>query len=176
MTLCVLTFHLLLNGLSPTYFHDNNLTTTSRTWDRLARHIQVARWLTILWYLMEKIRVLPGHSNGNGIDTQDSHEWHVQIPHLDGLRAIVVTGVVLFHFNFPFFWGGIVGVDMFFTISGFLNTRNITIALSAKKFSLFEVYSRRFFRLYPPSTFPVLITLFVVYITVRPDLASEVFS
>lgn len=125
---------------------------------------------------MEKISLLSSHTTGCGGDTHNSNERQKRIPHLDGLRAIAVTGVVLFHFGVPFFWGGFVGVDMFFTISGYLITRNIITALAADKFSLFNFYYRRFFRLYPASTFTVFMSLFVVYITVRPDIAHDIFS
>ena len=42
------------------------------------------------------------------------------IKEVDGLRAIAVVSVVLFHLNFPFFQGGFIGVDIFFVISGYL--------------------------------------------------------
>ena len=43
-------------------------------------------------------------------------------PEIDGLRAISILGVVLFHFDFQFFSGGYLGVDVFIVISGFLIT------------------------------------------------------
>lgn len=125
---------------------------------------------------MEKIPVLSPHTAGDGVDAHDPHERQKRIPHLDGLRAVAVIGVVFFHFNVPFFWGGFIGVDMFFTISGYLITRNIIIALVAGKFSLVDFYLRRFFRLYPASAFTVLVSLFTIYVTVRPETAHDVFS
>ena len=43
-------------------------------------------------------------------------------PHIDGLRALAVIAVVLFHYRVPGFGGGFVGVDVFFVISGYLIT------------------------------------------------------
>lgn len=70
-------------------------------------------------------------------------------PDIDGLRALAVTYVVAFHFSTVKSFGGFVGVDIFFVISGYLITRNILNDLSLGKFSLKAFYSRRVFRLYP---------------------------
>ncbi len=62
---------------------------------------------------------------------------------IDGLRAVAVIPVILFHAGFESFSGGFVGVDIFFVISGYLIT---TIILSEKeqgKFSLVNFYERR---------------------------------
>lgn len=68
---------------------------------------------------------------------------------IDGLRAIAVIPVVLFHAGFKYFSGGFVGVDVFFVISGYLIT---TIILSEKEqgtFSLANFYERRAKRILP---------------------------
>ena len=54
-------------------------------------------------------------------------------PEIDGLRAISILGVVLFHFDFQFFSGGYLGVDVFIVISGFLIT---SIILSSVEVNL----------------------------------------
>jgi peptidoglycan/LPS O-acetylase OafA/YrhL len=68
---------------------------------------------------------------------------------IDGLRAIAVMMVVLYHFGFTGITGGFVGVDVFFVISGFLITQILAKQISAKTFSFKEFYVRRIKRLMP---------------------------
>ena len=70
-------------------------------------------------------------------------------PEIDGLRAIAVVAVVLYHAGFTTFSGGFVGVDVFFVISGYLITSLIISDVSANKFSLSYFYERRIRRLLP---------------------------
>ena len=71
-------------------------------------------------------------------------------PELDGLRAIAVLGVLLYHTNNAWLPGGFVGVDIFFVISGFLITGLILRDLgSAAGFSLAGFYERRVRRIVP---------------------------
>ena len=68
---------------------------------------------------------------------------------IDGLRAIAVLPVILFHAGFSSFGGGYVGVDVFFVISGYLITRLIAAELDAGRFSLWDFYERRARRILP---------------------------
>lgn len=68
---------------------------------------------------------------------------------INGLRAIAVIGVVLFHFNPSWLSGGFAGVDVFFVISGFLMTRIIHRGIEAKSFSLCKFYVDRINRIVP---------------------------
>ncbi len=69
---------------------------------------------------------------------------------IDGLRAIAVTTVVLFHLGFQSFGGGFIGVDVFFVISGFLITNLIrNEVLDTGTFSFTNFYIRRARRLFP---------------------------
>jgi peptidoglycan/LPS O-acetylase OafA/YrhL len=71
-------------------------------------------------------------------------------PDVDGLRAYAVLAVVLFHFGFPGFGGGFVGVDVFFVISGFLITRLIVDEVrETGRFGFGNFYLRRARRLAP---------------------------
>jgi peptidoglycan/LPS O-acetylase OafA/YrhL len=55
---------------------------------------------------------------------------------IDGLRAIAVVAVILFHAGVKSFQGGFVGVDIFFVISGYLITLTILTDLQRQRFSL----------------------------------------
>jgi peptidoglycan/LPS O-acetylase OafA/YrhL len=68
---------------------------------------------------------------------------------LDGLRALAVLSVVFFHFRFPGFSGGFVGVDIFFVISGFLITSIIVGGLESETLSISHFYARRMRRIIP---------------------------
>lgn len=69
---------------------------------------------------------------------------------IDGLRAIAVLSVVMFHLGVPGFQGGFVGVDIFFVISGFLITSIIEDRARSHRFILRDFYLRRIRRLVPP--------------------------
>lgn len=77
------------------------------------------------------------------------------LPHLDGLRAVALFFVLLYHFELGPSKGGFVGVDIFFVLSGYLVTRNILGQLEAGHFSLNSFYRRRFWRLAPCSVWVV---------------------
>jgi peptidoglycan/LPS O-acetylase OafA/YrhL len=70
-------------------------------------------------------------------------------PEIDGLRAISILLVVLFHSNISVLSGGFVGVDVFFVISGYLITSIIRSELSRDVFSIVTFYERRIRRLFP---------------------------
>ena len=70
-------------------------------------------------------------------------------PEIDGLRAIAVMAVILFHAGFSYFSGGFVGVDVFFVISGYLITNILVNDLHNERFSLLAFYERRARRILP---------------------------
>tara|TARA_Y100000815_G_scaffold227187_1_gene215679 strand:+ start:193 stop:429 length:237 start_codon:yes stop_codon:yes gene_type:complete len=70
-------------------------------------------------------------------------------PEIDGLRAIAVVPVILFHAGFSWFEGGFVGVDVFFVISGYLITTIILDEMKSGHFSIANFYERRARRILP---------------------------
>ena len=70
-------------------------------------------------------------------------------PEIDGLRAVAVVPVILFHAGFGVFSGGYVGVDVFFVISGYLITTIIVTELAEGRFSIRRFYERRARRILP---------------------------
>ena len=70
-------------------------------------------------------------------------------PDIDGLRAVAIIPVVLYHAGLPALSGGFVGVDVFFVISGFLITGLIQPEVAEGRFSLLTFYERRIRRIFP---------------------------
>ncbi len=99
-------------------------------------------------------------------------------PDIDGLRAIAVLAVVLFHIDASLLPGGFAGVDIFFVISGFLITGNIIKdAGSAQGFSWSEFYRRRALRILPVLFVVLLATLLVGHFILLPeDLSTLSYS
>jgi peptidoglycan/LPS O-acetylase OafA/YrhL len=89
-------------------------------------------------------------------------------PDIDGLRAIAVLSVVLYHFDIPGFKGGFVGVDVFFVISGYLITQVIYKEIDAGTFSLLQFYDRRFRRILPAMLTVILCTVVAGYLILFP--------
>lgn len=77
-------------------------------------------------------------------------------PEVDGLRAVAVLPVILFHAGFSAFSGGFVGVDVFFVISGYLITTIIYREMAQGRFSIWRFYERRARRILP-ALFAVLL-------------------
>ncbi len=80
-------------------------------------------------------------------------------PDIDGMRALAVTAVVLFHAGFGFLTGGYVGVDVFFVISGYLITSIIYREIDSGRFSFKRFWVRRARRLLPAATLVMLATM-----------------
>lgn len=82
-------------------------------------------------------------------------------PEIDGLRALAVVLVLLFHARVPYAVGGFVGVDVFFVISGYLITGQIMSEHAKGRFSVAAFYERRLRRILPAYVVVVLATLVI---------------
>lgn len=88
---------------------------------------------------------------------------------IDGLRAIAVLPVVLFHLGVAPFSGGFIGVDVFFVISGFLITSIVYREQQAGDFSYARFYERRIRRLFPALAVMLLLTGVVAWFLLLPE-------
>lgn len=90
-------------------------------------------------------------------------------PEIDGLRAVAVLSVMLFHGAVPGFSGGFVGVDVFFVISGFLITGILLKELQRGHFSLVAFYERRARRIMPALFVVLLFSVVVGWFVLDPS-------
>ena len=93
---------------------------------------------------------------------------------IDGLRAIAIIAVILFHGGFNVVPGGFIGVDIFFAISGYLITSIIYPKMQANTFSFGDFYLRRARRLLPASIFMIIVTVFIFALFYPPELFQQV--
>jgi peptidoglycan/LPS O-acetylase OafA/YrhL len=70
-------------------------------------------------------------------------------PDIDGMRALAIIPVLLFHFFPDLMPGGFIGVDVFFVISGFLISRIIFQEVAQGRFRFVDLYFRRIRRIFP---------------------------
>lgn len=94
-------------------------------------------------------------------------------PDIDGLRALAVLSVIIFHAFPTVFKGGFIGVDIFFVISGFLISTIIFTNLHNKSFSFIEFYSRRVRRIFPSLLVVLIATLSFGYFSMSADEYSQ---
>jgi peptidoglycan/LPS O-acetylase OafA/YrhL len=93
---------------------------------------------------------------------------------IDGLRAIAVVSVILYHAGFKmYFSGGYVGVDIFFVISGYLITSIIHKECQQNTFSLINFYERRCRRILPALFLILFLTSLFSYYLMLPEQLKE---
>ena len=90
-------------------------------------------------------------------------------PEIDGLRAIAVIPVILFHAGFETFSGGLIGVDVFFVISGYLITSIMLSEMDEGKFNLINFYVRRMRRILPALFFIMALCIPFAWIWLVPS-------
>jgi peptidoglycan/LPS O-acetylase OafA/YrhL len=97
------------------------------------------------------------------------YRWDIQ-----GLRAIAVLAVVLFHINPTLLPGGYIGVDIFFVISGYLIMGFIWRDLKNENFSLLNFYTKRVYRLFPALFVTIIFSSIAAYLILLPS-ESEIY-
>src|SRR5258706_16467354 len=105
--------------------------------------------MKLLWSITLPI-TRPGHENERVAYRAD----------IDGLRAVSILLVVVYHADLGLIRGGFIGVDVFFVIPGFLITRIILTQIKTGAFSPAEFYARRIRRIFPA----LLVVLAVTYL------------
>ncbi len=89
-------------------------------------------------------------------------------PEIDGLRAVAVLPILLFHLDVEGLAGGFVGVDVFFVISGYLITRIVRRDVADQRFSFTRFYGRRIRRLFPALLAAIGGTLLLALLLMTP--------
>lgn len=89
-------------------------------------------------------------------------------PDIDGLRAIAILSVIIFHAFPNVIGGGFIGVDIFFVISGYLITTILLGDLQNDRFSFKIFYARRIRRLFPALATVLIVTLSVGWFILLP--------
>ena len=89
-------------------------------------------------------------------------------PSLQSIRGASVIAVVLFHLNEELFSGGFLGVDIFFTISGFVVLNSVLNKCINGEFSLKQFIYKRFIRLQPAALFCIIISLLLATFFILP--------
>jgi peptidoglycan/LPS O-acetylase OafA/YrhL len=101
-------------------------------------------------------------SQAQSVTPQPTHKSGY-IPSIDGLRAIAVVAVILYHLNITWIPGGFLGVDLFFCISGYVITRQLLDSVAAKGgLDLREFYIARARRLIPALFFTLIGTSIII--------------
>ncbi len=98
-----------------------------------------------------------------------SQSQHIYRPEIDGLRALAVLAVIIYHLNPAWLPGGFTGVDVFFVISGYLITLQIQDDLNANQFSLKTFYLRRIRRILPALLLVLMVCAVAAWIWLTPE-------
>ena len=106
-------------------------------------------------------------STAGAVASIDSRGKYQQ--YIDGLRAIAVGAVILFHLIPSTFQGGFVGVDVFFVISGFLITAQIRQQIANGTFSIATFYARRIRRITPALITMLLLSAVAAMFILKPE-------
>ncbi|WP_419419954.1 acyltransferase family protein [Legionella sp. D16C41] len=113
---------------------------------------------------MNKVNINTAISSLKDYKTQPSYR-----PDIDGLRALAILSVVLFHAFPTFLQGGFVGVDVFFVISGFLISTIIFKNIQGNNFCFIKFYTHRIKRIFPALIIVLLVCYLFGWFTLLPE-------
>ena len=89
---------------------------------------------------------------------------------INGLRAIAITGIILFHLNINYFQGAIICIDIFFVLSGYLIT---SVILNNERLNIFLFWTNRARRIFPLLIFVLFTSIpFALYFMVPANLTN----
>lgn len=123
------------------------------------------RFCAMAWMI---IRPCVACAGTRGRVSQQQHVSSEYRPDIDGLRAVAVSLVVLFHASPRLMQGGFVGVDVFFVISGYLITGILRREMGERHFSVRGFYARRIRRLAPALALVLAATLLAGFLWLIP--------
>nr|WP_272211410.1 acyltransferase [Marinicella sp. W31]MDC2877298.1 acyltransferase [Marinicella sp. W31] len=107
------------------------------------------------------------------------NESHIKqrLAYIDGLRAIAVISVILYHFEFYFISQGLLGVDIFFVISGFVVSKSLFSSFDRADGDFYgyisQFYKRRVWRIMPALLVMLLVTLLLTALLIPPAYLSS---
>ena len=118
------------------------------------------------------VEIAAGSGDGTGGESDKPDHFR---PDIEGLRAVAILAVLLFHIGIPFTDGGFTGVDVFYVISGFLITGLLLReGETTGKVDLLRFYGRRMRRLLPAALLVIVVTLALSAVIVTPLRLSEI--
>ena len=112
---------------------------------------------------------LLGHRNESHLNTVRQRRGD-----LDGIRAIAVISILLFHAGIASVPGGYVGVDIFFVLSGFLITHLIVKDIASHQFAISSFYARRLSRLLPAALMTIVVTMLLAVVLMPPPMLDGI--
>jgi len=128
-------------------------------------------WMAVAFRVVSWDKFTSGNYFKNIDDINLSDRYN---PVIDGLRAVAVIAVLLYHAGVAGFEGGFIGVDVFFVISGYLISGHILKELRAGKFSFKRFYEKRVRRILPALTVMTIATIAVSAWLYDPETITEV--
>jgi peptidoglycan/LPS O-acetylase OafA/YrhL len=151
-TVALLIAHCIISTVLPRYEFTQLFTWYTVMFGMVALTPRIITWLQL------PTGAMPVHA----INT--AKNAHAYRPDIDGLRAIAVMSVLLYHIFPEYISGGFIGVDVFFVISGYLISQIIITQVAANQFTIRDFYIRRVRRIFPALGVMLIITTILAWL------------